>query len=112
MDNNQAMREFLREKVNIDIVMKYMFIKSMEGRYDDEYLDRMYRIDTTSIRKGYDGLGKEERKKTEENIRKKIAAGEVDLSKEAINWHREGLKRSSIQAVNQKKANKQNREGR
>ena len=53
MNNNQAMKEFLREKISIDVITKYIFIKSMEEKYDDEYLDRMYRINCRNIRERY-----------------------------------------------------------
>lgn len=91
MDNNQAMRDFLREKLYRDVVMKYVFIKAMEEKYDDEYLDRMYRINCRNIREKYNIIPEEERSRIENDIRKQIDAGEIDLSKEAVNWHREGL---------------------
>lgn len=93
MNNNQAMKEFLREKISIDVITKYIFIKSMEEKYDDEYLDRMYRINCRNIREKYSVIPEEDRTRIEDNIRKQIAVGEIDLSVEAANWHREGLRK-------------------
>ena len=112
MDNDQAMREFLREKVNKDIVLKYLFIKQMEKDFDDEYLDRMYRIDTTRIRKMYDDIEGKDRDKIEKDIVGQIKSGEINLSKEAVNWHREGLKKAYIKEINTISSNKGKREER
>lgn len=105
MDNNQAMREFLREKVNKDIVLKYLFIKEMEKDFDDEYIDRMYRIDTTRIRKMYEDIEGKDRDKIEKDILSQIKTGEIDLNREAVNWHREGLKRAHIKETNKINSN-------
>ena len=106
MDNNQAMRDFLREKIDKDIVMKYLFIKGMGEFYDDEYLTRMYRIDVLKIRQQYDALEQNKRNRIEKDIRDQIVAGEVDLSKEAVIWHREALKRKVKKETNRKNISK------
>lgn len=111
MDNNQAMREFLREKINVDVITKYIFIKSMEEKYDDEYLSKMYRIDCRNIRQNYSLIPEEERGRIESNIRKQIESGVIDLKKEAVIWHKEGLEKESNRAINKRNANKK-REGR
>ncbi len=106
MNNEQSMREFLKEKVYYDVIMKYMFIKSMEDRFDDEYLDRMYRINTSRVRGVYKEIGEKEREKIEEKIRMQIEAGEIDLNKEVVRWHREALKRENMiekNTINNKK---------
>ena len=101
MDNNQAMKKFLREKVNRDVIMKYLFIKTIEKDYDHEYIKTMYRINASAIIEKYNKLSEDERKELETTIRKQIEVGEIDLNKEAVNWHRESLHAKHISEVNQ-----------
>lgn len=101
MDNNQAMREFLREKVYREVIMKYLFIKTLEEKYDDEYIRTIYRINASAIRGEYNALSEDERKQLESNIRKQIESGEINLNKEAINWHRQSLHAKHMSEINE-----------
>lgn len=92
MDNSQAIKDFLRAEVCKDIVIKYIFIKSIEGSYDDDYLYKTYGLRPLMIKKRYKFLEKDEREEMEKTINQKIEAGEIDLNKEAEKWHREKLK--------------------
>ena len=95
MENKQEMREYLRQKANREIIMKYLFVKEIEGRYDDEYIKTRYRINAATIRGLYSALSDEDKKEVESTIKKQIEAGEINLNKEAVNWHREDLNRSA-----------------
>lgn len=110
MYNNQAMREFLKEQINRDVIMKYLFIKTIEKDYDDEYIKTMYRINASDIRGKYNALSETERKSLESKIKKQIEAGEINLNEEVVNWHRESLKASYLREVN--KNNNKKEEGR
>ncbi len=110
MEKNKSMRGLLREKTNRDVVIKYMFIKAMEERCDDKYLDMMYRINCKNIRLRYSLLTEDERTKIENDIKNQIVAGEVNLSEEAVKWHREGLNAEYIEHLNKIKSDKSKRE--
>ena len=88
---NNPINEYLRELIIKEAVLKYLFVKSMENKYNDEYLNMKYRINTKNIREEYDVIGKERRAGIEKELRAKIEAGEIDLDKEAARWHREAL---------------------
>ena len=109
MDNNESMRNFLREKVNKEIVMKYMFIKSMEEFYDDEYLSIKYRINVSLIRENYDKLKPDERDRIQRDIETKIVNGEIDLSREVVRWHKEELNKDYTKDIHKININKEKR---
>ena len=63
----------------------------MEEKYEDEYIQTMYKINPTKIRNDYNALNKEEIADMEENLIAQINAKEINLASEAVRWHREGL---------------------
>ncbi len=91
MEDVEGIRSYLKEMVNKEIIMKYLFIKSMEGNYDDKYIARKYKINVASTRIQYNSLSQDEKSKIERDIKAKIENGEIDLHEEAVRWHREGL---------------------
>ncbi len=103
MDNSQAINEFLGQEVCKDVVMKYIFIKSIEESYDDEYIYKMYGLRPLMIKERYKSLEKDERVKMEKNIREKIEAGEIDLSQEAEKWNRKKLKAERRREISSKR---------
>ena len=92
MTNNEDMRAYLREKVSRDIIMKYLFIKTIDENYGDEYIKTKYRINAFTIRSLYKALDENERQKLEEEIKEQIESGEIVLEQEAVKWHREALR--------------------
>lgn len=92
MNNNEDIRDYLREKVSRDIIMKYLFIKTIDGNHGDEYIKTKYRINAFKIRTLYKALNESEREKIEKEIKAQIEAGEINLEQEAVNWHREALR--------------------
>ncbi len=106
MNNNQAIQDYLREIINKEIIMKYLFIKSMEEDYGDEYLTRKYRINVSLIRKSYDKLKPDERDRIQRDIETKIVNGEIDLSREAVRWHKEELNKYYKKDINKINSNK------
>lgn len=110
MDNNRAMREFLKERINKDIVMKYIFVQTMEGQCTGEELREKYGIDIEDIRQKYEELEEAERERVENSIRKQIKAGEVDLSREAVSWQNQTMRMASTKEANG--LNQGKREGR
>lgn len=107
MDNNNSLREFLRQKVNEDIVIKYLFLESKKGNnYQDEYIRMTYGIDSKFIKEQYDRMNEKDRKRVEEKLKSKIEAGEIDLNEEAVKWHKETLKRDYLKGINSQKAKK------
>ena len=106
MGNNEALRKFLSEEANKEIITKYMFIKSKEEKYSDEYIKAKYRINPATIRNLYNGIDEEERAKIESIIKKQIEAGEKDLDKLAAIWHRQALITGKKGETN-RKANKE-----
>ena len=91
MENNEVLGKFLREEADKEIITKYMFIKSKEEKYSDEYIKAKYRINPETIRNLYNGIDENERLKLESIIKKQIEAGEKDLDKLAAIWHRQAL---------------------
>ncbi len=92
MKNNQDLRKFLRQKTNEIIVMKYMFIESLEDNFGEEYIYRLYKISPDTIRKLYFSLPENEREEMRTKINEQIKSGEIDLKNKAVEWHKEGLK--------------------
>ena len=104
MDNKKEMRDLIRDSAVREIVMKYLFIKTIEDTHGDEYIKTMYRINSSLIRQAYNALGKEEREEMEKIVKEQIELGEVDLNKEAINWHRQSVKKEVIGEKNNEKS--------
>ena len=92
IENNQDLRKYLRQKTNEIIVMKYMFIESLEDNYGDEYIYRLYKINPFTIRKLYSSLPENEREEIRTKINKQIESGEINLKDKAAEWHKEALK--------------------
>ena len=90
IDRN-ALKNFLREKIDREIILKYLFIKSIEEKYEDEYIETKYRIKPGKIRRDYNALDKDKIGNIEKEILAKIEAGEINLNFEAVRWHRESL---------------------
>ena len=90
IDRN-ALKNFLREKIDREIILKYLFIKSIEKKYDDEYIETKYRVKPEKIRKDYNALDKNKIESMEKEILAKIEAGEINLNSEAARWHKESL---------------------
>lgn len=110
MIDNEKLRAFLREKVNRDIIIKYLFIKNNEGQYDDQYIKRTYGITPFTIRELYKGLNEDERRKVEEKVTEEMETGEINLEKEAENWQREALKKQHLREKNEKGKNQKREE--
>ena len=89
--DKEALKKFLREKISREIILKYLFLKSLEGDYEDEYIKTKYRINPGKIRRDYSLLDKNEIACMENEITARIQAGEIDLHSETVRWHRESL---------------------
>ena len=89
--DRKALDDFLKEKINREIILKYLFIKSIEARYEDDYIKTKYRIDAQKIRREYNSLDREKIGEMENELKVKIQAGEIDLNAEAVRWHRENF---------------------
>lgn len=89
MNNNNAMRDFLRRKIVKEIIKKKVFLEGLreKGLNDDEVFIQ-YGIRPDFAIGSYYSLTDEERE-MEEFILKQIQAEEIDLSKEAERWRRE-----------------------
>lgn len=103
MNNNQAMIEFLKEKIDKDTVMKYIFVETMGSQYTVKKLKEKYGIDVEDIKRKYEGIEEGERIRVENLIRKQVKAGEVDLSKEAASWHKQTMKKTPTKETNGQK---------
>lgn len=99
MNNNEDIRDCLREKVSRDIIMKYLFIKTIDENHGDEYIKTKYRINAFKIRSLYKALDETEREKLEKEIKAQIEVGEINLEQEAINWHREALRQGKTKDI-------------
>ena len=94
-------KDFINKLAYEHIIQQYLFIKLLEKDFSDEYIKTMYRINASAIIEKYNKLSEDERKELETTIRKQIEVGEIDLNKEAVNWHRESLHAKHISEVNQ-----------
>ena len=104
MNNNKDLREVLKEKANKDTIMKYMFINELRKKYEDQYIQTMYGINIKHIELRYKVIDENSKKEITTEIKEKIDSGEIDLNREAINWHRESLKQKAIKEQNSKKS--------
>lgn len=89
MNNNHAMRDFLRQKVAKETIKKKMFLEYLREKglnYDEIF--RQYGIRPDLVISNYSSLTDEDRK-MENFILKQIEAKEIDLSEEAKRWRRE-----------------------
>lgn len=100
MDNNQAMREFLKEKINKDIVMKYIFAQTMKGQCTGEELKEKYGIDIEDIIQKYEEIEEEARVRLENSIRKQVEVGELNLNREAVSWQNQTKRMASTKETN------------
>ena len=100
--DKKALKAFLREKINREIILKYLFVKSIEEEYGDEYIQTKYRIKPERIRRDYNALNKTEIENMEQEIIAKIEAGEINLNSEAIRWHRESLQSMRASEIGKK----------
>lgn len=91
MINNEAMRKYLKEQVSRDLIIKYMFIKSKEEKYSDEYIQKKYKINALKIRALYKALDKEEVGRLEKTIINQIETGEINLDEQAVIWYKQYL---------------------
>ena len=89
--DKKALNKFLKEKINREIILQYLFLESIEKQYGDEYIKTMYRINPENIRKEYNSLDKEEILDMEKDIKAKIQAGQINLNTEAVRWHKESF---------------------
>jgi len=89
--DKKAFMDSLKDDINREIILKYLFIKSIEARYEDDYIKTKYRIDAQKIRREYSSLDKEKIGEMENELKAKIQAGEIDLNAEAVGWHRESF---------------------
>lgn len=89
MDNNNAMRDFLRRKIVKETIKKRLFLKDLKekGLNDDEIF-RQYGIRPDFVIANYSSLTDEERE-MEDFILKQIEAKAIDLSEEAKRWRQE-----------------------
>ena len=92
MNNEESVKDYTRKIVTKEIIKKYLFIKTLEKTYGDEYIRTMYRINPLAIRGAYDTIEEKERAELEAQIQDLIARGEIDLTEEAKKWHRESFK--------------------
>ena len=92
MNNEESVKDYTRKIVNKEIIKKYLFIKSLEETYGDEYIRIMYRINPLAIRNSYSTIDENEKDQLEAEIQELIAKGEIDLTEEAKKWHRESFK--------------------
>ena len=90
IDRN-ALKNFLREKIDREIILKHLFIKSIEEKYEDDYIETKYRINPEKIRRDYNALDKDKIESIEKEILAKIETGEISLNSEAVRWHKESL---------------------
>ena len=102
MENSKALGKFLREEANKEIITKYMFIKSKEEKYSDEYINAKYRINPATIRNLYNKIDQNERLKLESILKKQIESGEKDLDELAAIWHRQALMSAKKGQANKK----------
>ena len=110
MENSGDVREYIRRKASREIIIKHLFLESIESRYSDEYIETMYRISPLKIRSLYDALNENEKIEMEEEIKKQIATGDIDIKKEVIQWHRESLSAKHRREINKENRNKQGKE--
>ncbi len=89
--DKKAFTESLKEENRRKIILKYLFLKSIEKEYADEYIKTKYRINPKTIREQYEGLDKEEIAVLESELKAKIQKGIINLQSEAVNWHRESF---------------------
>ena len=89
--DRKALDDFLKEKINREIILKYLFIKSIEEKFEDEYIQAKYRINPKKIRREYNSLDKEKIASMEKDLRAKIEEKIIDLDSEAVRWHRESF---------------------
>ena len=99
MNNSEDIREYLREKVSRDIIMKYLFIKTIDENHGDEYIKTKYRINAFKIRSLYKALDESEKERLEKEIKEQIESGEIDLEQQAVNWHREALRQEKTKDI-------------
>ena len=92
IDKEKSVKDYMRKLVNKDIITKYLFIKTLEENYGDEYIKTIYRINPLAIRGAYNAIDEKERSELEAEIQESIAKGEIDLTEEAKKWHRESFK--------------------
>ncbi len=95
MESDKYDDKFFREKVNRDIIMKYMFLESLGEQYGDEYIMMMYKINSKNIRALYGAINEDERVKVGNDIKKEIESKKLDLNKKAVEWHKEALRKES-----------------
>ena len=94
VNDKEALNKYISEIRNKEIIKKYIFVKNMSKRYEEEYLNTMYKIDSEKIKNMYEQIDEKERVRLEKTIMEQIAAGEIDLYEEALKWHKEGLRRA------------------
>lgn len=82
--DKKALNKFLKEKINREIILKYLFLNSLEEQYGDDYIKTKYRINPENIRKEYNSLNKDEIADMEKEIIAKIQAGQINLNSEAV----------------------------
>ena len=92
MDDNKSVKDYFRLKASEEIVKKYLFLKTLEENYDNEYIKINYRINPLTIQMMYDSLNEDERKAIEAILKKQIEENEIDLKEEAKKWHRNASK--------------------
>lgn len=95
MEDNEALKEFIKQKAYRDIIIKYMFVKSMEKQYSDKYIDMKYKLNSAIIRKKYELLEESYRESVENSILEQINSGKIDLRSEAAAWHKAALKKEA-----------------
>ena len=100
MENDRGVKDYIRRQASKDIIMKHILIETLEEKYSDEYIETMYRISPFKIRNLYAALKPDERTEIEEELKKQIATGDIDIKQSAKDWHREALRAEYIRRIN------------
>jgi len=106
MQDNKEMKKYIRREASKEIILKHIFIETLELSYSDEYIETMFRISPFKIRNLYDALNEDEKIEIEEELKKQIELGNIDIKQSAVQWHRESLK-----AAHRREINTENRKG-
>ena len=87
-------KEFINKLVYERIIQQYLLVMSLQEKFSDEYIRKMYRINPKTIRFQYSAIPQEEREKVEKDIKEKIKSGNINLETMAKEWHREKFKQT------------------
>ena len=102
------MEEEIRKIVNTDIILKYLFLESLDEKYGDEYISAKYRINAKKIRMQYEYISKEyDIEGLENEIKSQVDSGDIDLNKKAVEWHKDALKKAKRGKLDTDEANKE-----